>query len=143
MQWTETHVDLQRVMKRELETMRQLLDNIHLEEQFILRQETHYWGSMMKERADLLEQLSVIHQKRVVVTKQLGAAPLEELLPPQDVNSWEILSLRDQMATLLDRMALQTSRNEMLQHLAVAQPQNKKKIAVATLPLKDYKSENE
>ncbi len=150
MEWTKIHDDLQLVMKRELEAMRQLLDNMNLEEQFILRKEKKYWSSMMEERTHLLEELSAIRQDRTIATEKLEAltrhanAPLEELLPQQDTNSWEILSLRDQMVTLLDRMTLQTSRNEMLLQLAQAPvlapaPQSKKKIAIATLPPEDYK----
>lgn len=145
-QWTETHEHLQTVMKRELETMRQLLANISLEEQFILRKEEKYWSSMMEERSSLIEQLSKIRQNKLGVIDRLEAltqqtdAPLEELLPTQDMNSWEILFLRDQMMTLLDRMNLQRSRNEMLLHLAKAPlgpqqaPQKKAKTTVATLP---------
>lgn len=145
-QWTETHEHLQTVMKRELETMRQLLANISLEEQFILRKEEKYWSSMMEERSSLIEQLSKIRQNKLGVIERLETltqqtdAPLEELLPTQDMNSWEILFLRDQMMTLLDRMNLQTSRNEMLLHLAKAPlgpqqaPQKKAKTTVATLP---------
>ena len=153
MEWTETHDYLQLVMKRELETMRQLLDNMNLEEQFILRKEKKYWSSMMEERTQLIEQLSMIRQDRLIATEKLAIltqhtnALLEALLPEQDTNSWEILSLRDQMATLLDRMNLQTSRNEMLLHLVqtstpVQAPQSKKKISIATLPSEDYKRED-
>lgn len=149
-QWTEAHEHLQAVMKRELETMRQLLANMSLEEQFILRKEQRYWGPMMEERTQLIAQLSEIRQNRIVVIEQLESlthhtnAPLEELLPPQDTNSWEILSLRDQMMTLLDRMNLQSSRNEMLLHLAKAPaapqlaPQKKAKTTLATLPPEGY-----
>ncbi|MGH2611844.1 MAG: hypothetical protein ACRDFB_02205 [Rhabdochlamydiaceae bacterium] len=150
MEWTKTHDYLQLVMKKELETMRQLLDNMNLEEQFILRKEKQYWSSMMEERTHLIKQLNTIRQDRLVVTEKLETltqhtnVPLEKLLPEQDTNSWEILSLRDQMVTLLDRMNLQTSRNEMLLHLAQTPmpaqvPQSKKKISIATLPSEDYK----
>jgi hypothetical protein len=153
-EWTETHEYLQRVMKRELETMRQLLDNMNMEEQFILRKETKYWTNMMEERAHLTEQLTTLRQDKAAVTEKLefltrrAHAPLEELLPPQDTNSWEILSLRDQMVTLLDRMNLQSSRNEMLLHLVQAPlltqaPEKKKKISIATLPSEDYKERDE
>ena len=100
----------------------------------------------MEERSSLIEQLSKIRQNKLGVIERLETltqqtdAPLEELLPTQDMNSWEILFLRDQMMTLLDRMNLQTSRNEMLLHLAKAPlgpqqaPQKKAKTTVATLP---------
>jgi hypothetical protein len=150
MEWTKTHDYLQLVMKRELETMRQLLDNINLEEQFILRKEQKYWSSMMQERNQLIESLCLIRQNKMIIMEKLeslarhASATLEDLLPSQDTNSWEILLLRDQIATLLGRMNLQTSRNAMLLHLAkapalIAAPQRKKKISIATLPSDDYK----
>jgi hypothetical protein len=153
-EWTETHNHLQLIMKRELDTMRQLLDNMNLEEQFILRKEQKYWSNMMEERTHLIEQLDNIRHDRVIVTEKLESmthrshVPLEELLPSQDTNSWEILSLRDQMLTLLDRMNLQSSRNEMLLHLAqtpslAPAPEKKKKISIATLPSEDYKERDE
>jgi hypothetical protein len=44
------------------------------------------------------------------------------------------------MLTLLDRINLQTSRNEMLTQIGLHQnPENKKKITLATLPEEDYK----
>ncbi len=149
-EWTEMHDSLQLVMKRELETMRQLLDNMNLEEQFILRKEKKYWSSMMEERAHLVDQLGEIRQSKQVVMEKLEAltrltnVPLEELLPAKHTNSWEVLSLRDQMVTLLERMNLQTSRNEMLVQLErIPAPQVKKKISIATLTSEDYKEGDE
>ncbi len=148
--WTEIHDNLQLIMKRELETMRQLLDNMNLEEQFILRKEKKYWGSMMEERAHLIDQLNEIQNSKLVILQKLGSyaessnASLEELLPVEHTNSWEVLSLRDQMVTLLERMNLQTSRNEMLMQLErIPAPQVKKKISIATLPSEDYKEKDE
>lgn len=152
MEWTETHNYLQLVMKRELETMRQLLDNMNLEEQFILKKEKKYWRSMLEERTNLIKELEKIRQDRRIAMEKLemltrrSNVPLEELLPSQDTNSWEVLSLRDQMVTLLERMNLQTSRNEMLAHLVQTPqlaPQSKKKISIATLPEDGYKERDE
>ncbi len=151
MEWTETHNYLQLIMKRELETLRQLLENMNLEEQFIVRKEKQYWNAMMEERNQLHQQLQIIRKDRIAATEKLEAiahqenASLEELLPVQDTNSWEILLLRDQTATLLDRINLQTSRNEMLVQLIrtpTPLPQSKKKIGLATLPSEDYKEED-
>jgi len=145
-QWTETHTYLQAVMKKELETMQKLLANVSLEEQFILQKENRYWDSLMGERARLKEDLGKIHQDRLSVIEKiefLTSNPhvdLEALLPPQDLNSWEILSLRDQMLTLQDRISLQSSRNEMLLHvLETPLPQQKTKITLETLTREDYK----
>ena len=107
---------------------------------------------MMEERNQLIEKLQEIRQDRLVAMEKLemlthrSNVPLEELLPTRDTNSWEILSLRDQMVTLFERMNLQTTRNEMLVHLLQTPqpaPQSKKKISIATLPEDGYKERDE
>ena len=105
---------------------------------------------MMEERAHLVDQLNEIRNSKLVILQKLGSyiessnASLEELLPVEHTNSWEVLSLRDQMVTLLERMNLQTSRNEMLMQLErIPAPQVKKKISIATLPSEDYKEKDE
>jgi len=151
MQWTETHDYLELVMKRELETLRQLLENMHMEEELIRRKEKKYLGRLMQERERLLEQLEAIRLDKVYIIKKLAAlfsrqeVPLEELLPPASGASFEILSLRDQMAALLDRVSLQKSRTEMVKSLVEAQLKRspKKKIAVATLSPEEYKDRND
>lgn len=145
--WTETHDYLHLVMKRELETIRQLLDNMNLEEQFILKKQKKYWSTMLEERSHLKMQLEAISQDKIYTTKKLekltcrSNALLEELLPAQDTNSWEILSLRDQTETLLERIKEQTNRNEMLVNIVAVRKSSrpKNKITVATLTPEGYK----
>jgi hypothetical protein len=151
MEWTETHDYLELVMKRELETMRRLLENMHLEEQFLMQKQKKHWSAMMQERELLMQQLKAIRQDKGSTTQKLRLlfrmveASLQELLPPDHGSSFEILSLQDQMITLTDRISLQTSRNEMLKSLVQAHIKEvpKKKIAVATLPLEEYKEKGE
>ena len=137
-QWTENHTYLQAVMRKELETMQKILSNISLEEQFMLQKENRYWNTLKEERARLKEELVKIHRDRVSIIEKiefLARQPqvdLEALLPPQDVNSWEILSLRDQMLTLADRISLQASRNEMLLHVVQAPKPQRKARATLT-----------
>jgi hypothetical protein len=153
--WTELHTKLQEVMKREIEMMRQLLANLHQEEMFIVRKDKTYWNQLMEERAALISQLSELREYRLSTTANLESMakisypniPLEEVLPRNDENSWEILALRDQILALLDRMNLQSSRNEMLVQLELHQahleplPEKKMKISIATLPPEEYKKE--
>jgi len=162
-EWTKHHTDLQNIMKKEIDTMRELLGNLHQEEMLIIQKEVSHWKQLMEERGHLIEQLSYLRQDRIAATGILEAinnahpnVPLEELLPPDSENSCELLALRDQMFALLDRMNLQCSRNEMLSHLsrhqAASQPhpgpllepeQGKKaKISIATLPPEDYNNRN-
>jgi flagellar biosynthesis/type III secretory pathway chaperone len=146
--WTDIHQQLQDLMKKEIETMRQLLANMCQEEMFILRQETSLIQQLMEERAHLIDHLSSLRQNRLTTTEHLESivqpnpegSSLEALLPLNNENSWNLLSLRDQMIALLDRMNLQCSRNEMLHHLATHQAilplkaERKAKISIATLP---------
>lgn len=156
-QWTELHTQLQSLMKKEIDTMRELLGNLHQEEILILQKDMTYWNQLMEERAHLIGQLSDVRQNRISTTESLESmttssqpnAPLEELLPSDNENSWELLALRDQMFALLDRMNLQCSRNEMLTQLARHQPalqplsEKKAKISIATLPHDDYNIGND
>ena len=158
-EWTQHHTDLQNLMKKEIDTMRELLGNLHQEEMLIIQKEMAYWNQLMEERGHLIQQLSYLRQDRVATTGILEAinhshpnVPLEELLPPDNENSYELLALRDQMFALLDRMNLQCSRNEMLTQLAHHQaatqhhpehlPEKKAKISIATLPPEDYNNRN-
>ena len=146
LKWTETHAELQNLMQQEIEAMRSLLGNMHQEEIFILQKNQNYIKELMDERLHLISTLSLIRQNRESTTDKLAAmadlshSNLEELLPPENENSWEIISLRDQILALLDRINLQSSRNEMLIHLEAYQPapQKKKKISIATLSSDDY-----
>ncbi len=154
--WTELHTQLQSLMKKEIDTMRELLGNLHQEEILILQKDMTYWNHLMEERAHLIGQLSDVRQNRISTTESLESmttsqpnVPLEELLPSDNENSWELLALRDQMFALLDRMNLQCSRNEMLTQLSRHQPalqplpEKKAKISIATLPPDDYNIGND
>ncbi|HEX2580099.1 MAG TPA: flagellar export chaperone FlgN [Rhabdochlamydiaceae bacterium] len=154
-EWTKHHTDLQNLMKKEIDTMRQLLGNLHQEEMLIIQKEMSYLNQLMEERGHLIEQLSYLREDRIVTTGILETinhshpdVPLEQLIPPDNENSCELLALRDQMLALLDRMNLQCSRNEMLTHLANHQaafqplPAKKTKISIATLPPEDYNDRN-
>ncbi len=150
-EWTQHHTDLQTLLKKEIDTMRELLGNLHQEEILIIQKEMAYWNQLMEERGHLIQQLSHLRQDRMYTTEILESmnqthsnVPLEELVPPDNENSWELLALRDQILALLDRMNLQCSRNEMLTQLAhhqaspQLQPEKKAKISIATLPPEDY-----
>lgn len=154
--WTELHTQLQSLMKKEIDMMRELLGNLHQEEMFIIRKDKTCWNQLMEERAHLISELSDLRQNRILTTENLESAafnahdaPLEDLLPPDNENSWELLALRDQMLSLLDRMNLQCSRNEMLAQLEKHQsalqplPEKKAKISIATLPPEDYNIGND
>lgn len=153
--WTNIHIQLHELMKKEMETMRHLLENMHQEEFFILRKEKNHWDQMMEERKELISQLSLLRQNRLLTIETLESmfipssmpAPLEELLPPNHDSSWEILLLRDQISSLLERLSLQTSRNHLLTQLdqyTIRQPSTKKnKTSIATMNQEGYKTKKD
>jgi hypothetical protein len=156
--WRQTHAELQQSMKKEIETMREILANLHQEELSLMSKDKIAWAHVIEERAKLLSQLSDLRDSRLQTTLKLqslafpqgspGDVPLEQLLPAEDASSCETLSLRDQMVALLDRLNLQSNRNELLSTISERheqapvlqqeQPKKKKsKISVATLPPKE------
>lgn len=160
MEKTDIHNKLQESLKKEVETMRELLANMRQEEISLLTNDRTSWNHVMEQRAQLIAKLSDLRTVRIQSVKQLEAitfptgkpeeVPLEELLPSDDENSCETLSLRDQMMALIDRMNLQLSRNEMLSHVTREQTQpqpqpmpqeHKKKISIATYPPEEYDRE--
>lgn len=157
--WTETHTQLQQSMKKEIEAMREILANMHQEELSLLLNDRKTWAQVMEERAALIARLSNLRNSRLQATEKLEelAFPqgkpveilLEQILPPEDATTCETLFLRDQMMALVDRMNLQSNRNELLSNLpenqqhpsqAEVQPTSKPKkgkISIATLPPKE------
>lgn len=148
--WNENHEMLQQAMKKEIETMREILANMHQEKHSLLIKDKTLWQKVVEERAPLILRLSDLREARIKSTEKLEAlafphtlneeVPLEKLLPPQDDRTCDVLSMRDQMAALIERLNHQTMRNEVLYDLAqhtLEHPQPKKpkpKISIATLP---------
>ena len=152
--WTEMHEKLQQSMKKEIETMREVLANMHQEEQSLLINDKSSWSRVMEERSALILRLSDLREERLHTTEKLQLmafpqgvpedVPLEDLFPPQDLLSCETLTLRDQLMALVERLNLQSGRNEILfnlsQHPMREEPQvqpHKPKISIATLPPKE------
>lgn len=151
--WNETHLQLQDAMKKEIETMRAILGNMKEEEHFLVHKDKVAWSYTMEARNQLLQRLSEVQkysqklasnlQQMVLPHKGLKPCSLEEILPRDDENRSETLSLRDQILALIDRMNLQSSRNEMLFELAKyrekypalsSEAEKKGKIFLATMP---------
>lgn len=143
LKWTPHHAELQTIMKQETKTLRELLANFHQEEMLILNMNDLYWNRMIEERQRLLRELTDLGQRRCLAIESIQIktlqmkAPLKSLLPLNLPESWEILSLQDQILTLWDRMNLQTSRNHMVKKLQ-PQSEQKNKIEIATETPEDY-----
>jgi hypothetical protein len=143
--WKEAHAGLQHNMQQEIETMREILANMHQEEVTLIQKDKHAWSQIMEERSHLLNQLNTIRKARLEATQKLesiAGGPLETALPFQDENSCETLFLHDQLLALIDRLNLQNSRNEALFHISNTQPHLlpeplKPKTSIATIPPKE------
>ncbi|MBS0615188.1 MAG: hypothetical protein JSR58_01380 [Verrucomicrobia bacterium] len=150
--WNETHLQLQDAMKKEIETMREILGNMKEEEHFLIHKDKAAWNYTIEARNQLFQRLTETqrHAQRLATSLQEMVLPhstkeirsLEEILPRDDENRPETLSLRDQILALIDRMNLQSSRNEMLFELAkyrekypstLPETEKKGKISLATM----------
>lgn len=136
--WNALHTELRLSMQKEVTLMRDLLTNLHQEELSLLMRDRTSWNQVMEERATLVRKLSSWRSTRIETTQKLhqlhlkakADLPLEELLPSEDENSCEVLTLRDQIAALTERMNRQNSRNQLLQQ----QAESKSSIPLESLP---------
>lgn len=126
--WNEARDQLKISMQKEISMMRELLANMHQEELSLLMNDRGSWNNVMQQRSQLIERLSYLRVERLEATKKIEdmvcakdkakEITLEEILPADDENSCEILSLRDQLFALMEKMNFQQCRNELLNHQA-------------------------
>ena len=155
-EWKDVHEQLQASMKQEIRAMREMLANMRQEEECLLTGDKNRWNRIMIERSTLLEILYELRSQRFLETKQLehlakdAALPMENLLSPEDEESCEILSMREQLAALIEKMNQQNLRNQslegreffparerLMQHgLPQAQLVKRNKTIIATYPEK-------
>lgn len=147
--WEGANRSLYRLLKKEIEMMRELLANLHAEELSLLEQNANSWHQVMEARSDLVMQVMGHRVKRIEATSLLeamGAKLSKKLL---DEASCELLSQVDQMIALIDRTNLQNCRNDTLFREAKAkkelplhcayphplhQPKPKRKTSTTTYP---------
>jgi flagellar biosynthesis/type III secretory pathway chaperone len=159
--WSETHGELKTSMQKEIDVMREILANMHQEEMSIVRHDKLAWDQIMRDRFLMIQRLSIFRTARMEATQKLETlasldhqgkkVTIEQILPPSNEDSCEILLLLDQILALTVRMNRQNSRNETLfeqsQHsvenplsLHYADPaskistEHKRKNSVATYP---------
>lgn len=120
---------LQEVMSQEVHLLRELLANMDLEQNAILlndtgslkavmeQRESHLYkiGQMRQERLQKIEELAVlIHGDKEGKNLVKSSADLDLLLSSLDSDSCVILSLRDQIVGLLEKMNERNTRNNYL-----------------------------
>jgi chromosome segregation ATPase len=151
--WQELHDGLRDGLQKEVHLTRELLSNLHQEEVSLMLHDSGSLNQIMQQRSHLLERLSVLRLQRLKMTRQIeeiasinNAHPtLEEILPPSEEISNEILSLSDQLSALNERMNRQHTQNQHLAehpdryHPPQMQPEQarpKRKASIATFHIK-------
>lgn len=134
--------DLQVLLKKEISAMREVLANMHQEELSLMLGDQNTLRLILDERSKLLAALSDLRLARIEISKKIETGG--------DLTAHcEILSLRDQILALIERMNFQNLRNVFLFNQGVrpselprpsssAEPQRpKKKGLLATYPRKE------
>jgi hypothetical protein len=130
--------NLQSSMKQEIGAMREMLANMHQEELCLIAHDQKAWTQVMMDRVSLLARLSELRSERLQCAKKLeNLQDLAEL-------DCEILSMRDQLASLVEKMNQQQHRIQTLEtHKGAPSTQYqeikpkeeiKKRGAIATYP---------
>jgi len=121
--WIEAHEQLKISMQKEISIMREILANMHQEELSLLLNDRGSWTQVLQDRFPMIERLSDLRKQRMDATQKIEAIAkldsittptLEQILPTEDESSCEILSLRDQLMALVEKINFQNNRNTTL-----------------------------
>jgi citrate lyase gamma subunit len=112
--WQSLHNELRNSLEKEIRLTRELLSNMHQEEISLMLHDTGNLNQVLQVRSQMLETLSFLRLRRVDTTVKHNPPSLEEILPPGEEISTEILSLSDQLMALTERMNRQHTQNQRL-----------------------------
>lgn len=111
-------------MKKEIYLMREVLNNMHLEEKALAIFDRCSWNQTLEQRFGLVQKLKVLRQDReakIELIKEEKAGidkrqnlPIEKILPTSDEESCEIVYLSDQLLALIEKTNAQIVKNEIL-----------------------------
>lgn len=152
-QWHTLHTHLRDDLQKEVHLTRELLSNMHQEEISLMLNDGGSLHLLQEQQHYLFERLSAVRQHRQEVMVEIekmvpgqNAPSLDQILPPTEVISTEILSLRDQLMALTERMNRQHTQNQRVTatgssyvraHFApMNESRAKRKVSVATYHLK-------
>src|SRR6267154_4594384 len=110
--WQTLHVSLRDVLQKEIHLTRELLSNMHQEEVSLMLQDGGSLNQILQQRSQMLEQLSSLRLHRQETTEKIEKIAsvlhknpsLDEILPPNEEISTEILSLSDQLMALTEKI---------------------------------------
>ena len=113
--WNQLHEEIKINLQKEVYLMRELLANLHQE---ILDKE--HSMQIMQQRQSLLERLNQARELRSVATQKLETLidpsnkdlKLEQIMPLDDEQTTEVLSLNDQLGALTKKMNQQNIDNQ-------------------------------
>lgn len=118
------------LMQKEIALMREVLSNMHQEETLLRMNDQFSVGQILTERSQIIQLLSPLREERVNACKNAGKFISE---------NFEIISMRDQLMTLMERINLQNVINERLYHTVrsgsmpkMEEAPKKKKSSIAT-----------
>ncbi|MBS0604744.1 MAG: flagellar export chaperone FlgN [Verrucomicrobia bacterium] len=120
--WQTLHNELRDGLQNEIRLTRELLSNMHQEEVSLMLHDTGSLNQILQQRSQMLERLSTLRLRRLQTTERIEKIAtvghkhpsLEEILPPSEEISTEILSLSDQLMALTERMNRQHTQNQRL-----------------------------
>lgn len=152
--WEDLHTHLRDHLQEEVRLTRELLSNMHQEELSLILCDQGTLNQVLAQQFHLFERLSVLRLNRYKITlgiekmvvEKKKTPSVDELLPPAEEISTEILSLTDQLVCLTEHMSKKYGQNQNLSrrcdssaHFQLAlQPRPKKKASVATYNLNRY-----
>lgn len=136
--WNQLHDEIKVNLQKEVYLMRELLANLHQE---VLDKEHSI--QIMQQRQSLLERLNQARELRLVATQKLETLidpknkdlKLEQIMPLDDEQTTEVLSLNDQLGALTKKMNQQNMDNQsnLKQEHRLLKPKTpRKKTAIAT-----------
>jgi hypothetical protein len=138
----ELQQKLKNVMKQEIAMMREVLANMHQEELTLQLYDQRTWTQILQDRGAMIKRLGHLRQERIHATEELNAvSSLDHALAEGDDEACEILSMRDQLMALIERINAQQSKNQVLYERGIKRgaapsmqpaPRPKKKGLLAT-----------
>ena len=147
--WQTLHNILKEGLEKEIRLTRELLSNLHQEELSLMLHDVGSLNQVLQMRYSMLESLSALRLNRVKTTEKIEKIAssknkhpsLEEILPPSDPITVEILSLSDQLMALTERLHRQNTHNQKLKTNSDAhgypplspQGRPKRKASIATI----------
>jgi hypothetical protein len=152
--WQTLHGELRDDLEKEIRLSRELLSNMCQEEVSLILHDAGSLNQILQTRSQMLEKLSALRLRRLETTEKIEKIAslkhehptLEEILPPNEEITTEILSLSDQLMALTERINRQHTQNQHLEAhgdhppypplQSTAQSRPKRKASVATLHIK-------